>query len=239
MVGVVRASGQGINHNFIYTGDYDDVPEFGFVTYEQALQLIRSLPPFSKEADDAGLCPPAIMFTDASGNSLVISSSVNPGRYDAYFSGVMEGTSATDATYEEIAELLSRFFSGAPIPVDTSPSKLEEDETLVFIPGEYYDIDEGWVSTPMMFNRRPDGSMYVRVYRDRLEKVEIPLHYVIEVELSKGIRFLSNPCVTVKYVDERGKTSKEMVCMKGDYRSEIPRYAAEISRLLPGRVRIK
>ncbi len=198
--------------------------------------MIKSLPRFSKEAGEAGLCPPALLFTDNSGNTLVISSSTEPGKYDAYFTGTSgEGNAASNASFDEITELVSSLFKGSPIPVEVTPPKLEEDETLVFIPGSYYEMEEGWVSTPVEFMKRTDGSMYVRIYLDKWRKIEVPLQNIIEVEFSKGIRLVSRPCVRIKYMNEKGKIRSKKVCMEDGYSKRIPVYAEKISRLLPGK----
>ncbi len=247
-----RASGQGISRDFTYTGRYEDEPHFGDVDYEAALSLVRALPSFTAEAFDAGLCPPAIVLDDGAGSNLIVSSSPGkPGMYDAYMGGARgDGTVVTGVSFEKVAEIIGRFFSGAPIGVEVETLEKVakrisgEKRTLAYASckAQATDIDS-WekVDASVTLEELSDGRRVLSIWVSGHAPAEIPADNVIEIELSRG-GFLRSTKIKVTYLDMKGKKRKASLELKDWYRKDNTKFqqlVAEFSAALPGRIKVK
>ncbi len=246
MTRAVKASGQGIRPDFTYSGGYDDVVEFGVVTLESALGLINALPPFSREAFDADLCPPAILLTDPSGSTLTVSRSVDGG-FDVYFSGPYSGDVTGNASFDEVREIVTQFFSGIyPEAVDYVKATgkvpgVKERDLLAYIPlYEYYDPFDvgGGRDLHLRVWREEDGYTYVEIDEEDGGRIQIPLNYVTEIVLKRG-GLLRGARVEVRFVREDGRSGRIVKRIDGKNKDWIPRVAMELSQVMPGRVRVE
>jgi len=244
---VIRASGQGIRPDFMYSGNYDDVVEFGVVTLKSALGLINALPPYSREAFDAELCPPTISLTDPSGNTLTVSRSVDGG-FDIYFSGPHSGDVASNASLEEVREIVTRFFTGIyPEAVDYVKATgevpgVKKKDLLAYMPlYEYYDPFDVGGGREISFHvwREESGHTYIEIDEEGGGGViRIPLNYVTEVVLKRGGLF-KGARIEVRFISEDGRVGKIVRRVDSKNRDWIPRVAAELAQVIPGRVRVE
>ncbi len=239
---MVRASGQGIKEGMKYTGDHDDVIDFGVVSYEGAMELIRKLPPFSKEDDEAGLCPPAIILTNEGGNSLTISSVPgSEGRYDVFLtSNEGEGTVVSNADISKVSEVVSKFFGGTKLSTERIEDRwMREEKTLVHVSCKFYDDEEeGWLDGSVAVREKLDGSRYLSIWVSRHAVITVPLDKVIEVKLKRG-GFLSSPSIQVKFIDKDGKAYVSKLNLDKSEKDRINEIASKFQEVLPGRVKVK
>lgn len=242
MSGTVRATGQGVTADFRYTGSYD-VIDFGAVTLNAALGLINALPPFSKEAFDAGLCPPAITLTDPSGNSLTIYRSVGGG-FNVCFTGPRTGNVLSNAELGEVRDLIIKFLAGTyPEVTDevSSDASGGEIELLAFMP-LYVHYDEFALKERQEINlhvwRKVGEGTYLEIDAEGGGKIRLPLNHVIEVTFKRG-GFLRGAKVEIKFVSNDGQVRKLTRRIDGRNKEWIPKVVARLSQVMPGRVRVE
>ncbi len=241
----IRALGQGVRRDLTYTGDYGDSPDFGFVTFDAAMRLIRALPPYPREAAEEEMCPPTITLTDPAGASLTISRSVEGG-YDIYFSGPQTGDVAANASFYEVREVVAGFFNGRyPKAVDyvkatgKVPGTRERELLSYMTLYEDYDLDTSTrIRVGMSLWRDPDGRTYFDIDEADGSVVRIPIEYVVEIVFKRG-GFLRGSSVTIRYKRSDGSIGSLGWRIDKENRGLIERTAAKLSRYLPGRVRIE
>ncbi len=241
--------GQGISSDFIYTGDYDDSPFFGYLSYNEVLQLVSRLPQYPYYASEQDLCPPTIMVLDESGNGLSISATTEYGRYDLYYVGDKSGDVATNVSIEEVAEILGAYYSGSSLNVESYEERYlrsyrERYEVLAYIPGieEIIEDDIIWSSrikhVSISFERdKYSNEVYARVNTSRGE-IKLPLHRIMEVKFVRG-GFWTYPHVELKFINERGRVEEHIMRLNKKDRERIEYFASNVARILPDRVKVK
>ncbi len=245
----LRVYGQGINTNFQYTGDYNDSPFFGYLTIEEVLQLVRMLPPCPPNAEEEDLCPPAITVLDESNNGLTISATTEQGRYDVFYVGSKSGDAAINASVNRVAEIPSEYYGGLSVGVESFEERVireyeERYELLAYMSGieEVVEDEVVWSTRTKLrsvsFERdKQTNEVYVKMdTREGTKK--IPIFNVIEVKIHRG-SFWTNPHVEIKYIDERGRVSEHIMRVDKKDRELMDRFAYDVARLLPGRVKVK
>ncbi len=246
----IRVTGQGISESLAYTGRYEDSPEFGVLDLDRTLDIIKSLPPFTKEADEEGLCPPAIiLFDETRKESLIIySSTLGFQKYNVDLSRQEEGMEsvAESASFDQVASIVEQFFLGNRVVGEKIERKAQkekdEKKLLVVIPcRKWIGDDEGFANITVRFWEDPSGYRYVEVeYTAEFEKstAEIPLSSVTKIILKKG-SFLRSPGVELGYIDPNGKKRKIKLDISKEWRDIIDKVALELEQLLPGKVYVK
>lgn len=68
--------------------------------------------------------------------------------------------------------------------------------------------------------------------------IRIPLNYVTEVVLKRG-GLLKGARIEVRFIGEDGRVGKIVRRVDSKNRDWIPRVAAELSQVIPGRVRVE
>ncbi len=239
----VEAEGQAITSSLTYTGNYDDNPKFGAVSFNKAVNLVKSLPVFTKEADEEDLCPPTIIFHDEQGNTLTIHSSpTGPGKYNAYLTpptGDMKSV-AIDAELSRIVDILSKFYSGAKIKEEKikAEPKPPSNKLLAVIPCKTWEgAGEGFTETTIDFWETPNGYRYAKIYVDKNHYVEIPLTSITKITIKKG-SFLREPSVTIEYRINNKKRKIKMTISK-KWGNIIEPTIAELRKILPGKIHVK
>ncbi len=247
MAGIIRASGQGITRSFTYTGQYGDTPDFGAVTLEDALHLIQSLPFFSVEAFEDGLCPPAILLTDEAGSTLTVYREAGGAGFGIHLGGPAAGSVLSGASFEDVSRVVADFFSGIyPEAADRAEvaggvSGVGGRDLLAYMPLYTY-------SDPFSIREREEvgfhvwreegGSTYIELNEEGGGVIRIPLNHVIEVVFRRG-GLLRGASVKVVFYRGDGGTGKVVKRIDGKNRDWIPRVASKLSRVMPGRVRIE
>ncbi len=241
--------GQGINSDFVYTGDYDDSLFFGYLSRNEVLQLISRLPQCPYYANEQDLCPPTIVVLDEDNNSLTISAATEYGKYDLYYVGDKSGDIATNVSIERVAEILEAYYSGLPLNVESYEERYlrlyrERYEVLAYIPGikevkEDYIIWSGRTKHVSIYFERDKYSNEVYAKIDTGEgEIKLPLHRIVEIKFVRG-GFWSHPHVELKFVDERGRVKEHKMRLDKEDRERIEYFASSVARILPGRVKVK
>jgi len=242
----IKASGQGITPDFRYTGDYDSVVEFGAVTLDLALGLIGALSPFSREASDAGLCPPSVLLVDSSGNALTVSRSVEGG-FNVYFSGSYSGGVLHNASLSEVEIVVTQFFSGVyPKVTDYAKtvgkrSSLIGIDLLAYMPlYEYHDPFDVGSEHEIAFYvwREEEKRTYVEVDEEGGGKTRVPLSYVTEIILRSG-GFLRSAKLEIRFTRKDGSSGRIVKRIDGKNRGWIPKVFKKLSKILPGKVKVE
>ena len=136
---------------------------------------------------------------------------------------------ADEASWDEVIDIIRKFYLAPQELKATSPNRSEQPTTSE-TPGAYQCeleiriVDETGNEGVILMTERDLGG--------------IPLSNIIEIELSKGTKWLSKPSMTVKYFAYPYSKPLQFKVQLAN-RDEVPLYYAVLAGILPGKVKIK
>ncbi|MHC1627826.1 MAG: hypothetical protein ACXQTI_03235 [Candidatus Nezhaarchaeales archaeon] len=229
-----RVELQGVSDKLFYNGSYDAI-YYDPLTLDEAIQLFSRLPtsyPPGKGPDsDEDECPVHMIIRRKDGFL-----SISLQQYNKYYIMCQpEGSDeyvevADEASWDDVIDIIRKFYLAPQELGITSPSHQSEQLITSETPSafqcemEIRIIDDSGNEGVILMTERDLGG--------------IPLSNIIEIELSKGIKGISKPSMTVKYLAYPfSKTIRFKVRLAS--RDEVPLYYAVLAGILPGKVKMK
>ena len=244
-----KVYGQGINSDFKYTGDYDDSPFFGYLSYDEVIRLVSRLPPYPLQASEEELCPPTITILDENGNDLSISATPEIGKYDIFYVGDRSGDVESNVSIKKVREILRAYYSGSPLGVESYEERIlrsdeEQFEVLAYIPGIEEIIEDKitWSGrtehVSITFERDKSSNEIYANIKTIKGTIKIPLDRIMEVKFVRG-GFWTHPHIELKYRDKNDHIREHTMRLDKEDKKRINDLASNVSKILPGKVKIK
>lgn len=213
------------------------------------MQLIGRLPLYPYQASEEELCPPTITVLDENGNGLSISATPEIGKYDVFYVGDRSGDVASNVSIDRVGEILRAYYSGSPLGAESYEERIlrtykEQYEVLAYIPGieEIIEDEITWSGrtkhVSISFERdKSSNEVYAKI-KTIEDTIKIPLDRIIEVKFVRG-GFWTHPHIELRYRDEKGHIREHTMRLDKEYKKRISDLASNVSRILPGKVKIK
>ena len=186
---------------------------------------------------------------DESGNGLSISATPEIGKYDIFYVGDRSGDVASNVSIEKVEEILRAYYTGSPLRVESYEERIlrsyeEQYEVLAYIPGieEIVEDEITWSGrtehVSITFERdKSTNEVYAKI-RTIEGTIKIPLDRIMEAKFVRG-GFWTHPHIELRYRDEKGHIREHTMRLDKEDKKKINDLASNISKILPGKVKIK
>ncbi len=225
---------QGVSDKLFYNGSYDAI-YYGPLSLDEAIQLFSRLPtsyPPGKEPDsNEDECPVHMIIRRRDGYI-----SITLQQYNKYYVICQpEGSNeyieiADEATWDAVIDIIRKFYL-APQELKAVDRSHQSEQPITSETPSAYQCE---LEIKVIDDSGNEGVIFMT----ERDLGGIPLSNIIEIELSKGIKGLSKPSMTVKHlIYPYSKPMKFKVQLAN--RDEVPFYYAILASILPGKVKIK
>ena len=228
-----RVELQGVSDKLFYNGSYDAI-YYDPLTLDEAIQLFSRLPtsypPGKGPGSDEDECPVHMIIRRRDGFL-----SITLQQYNKYYVICQpEGSEeyveiADEASWDEVIDIIRKFYLAPQELKAKSPNRSEQSIT-----GETSGAYQCELEIRIVDETGNEGAILMT----EKDLGGIPLSSIIEIELSKGTKWLSKPSMAVKYfAHPHSKPLRFKVQLAN--RDEVPLYYAVLAGILPGKVKIK
>ncbi len=219
---------RGVSKNFTYNGSYEAL-KLGDKELSEALEIFERLPTTYSSQDLAHKNESLVNMVIHNAHEAISITMLELNDY--YITGMLKDTGGKvvimrSASRDKVIEIIKNFYTKPYYVKSIQRDKIARVDKL---------LDN--IDHMVIYCKKSLLSGEGEVIVNRSSIAGIPLRNIIEIEISRGLRGIKLPQLRIRFHDDKGSISELKLHLTR--RSSIPIYHQYISKVLPGKIRVK